>query len=159
MDVRPDRLKNHERVRCSPKPKTVKIPVINADELADALRAYFEATYPFAYRAQDIEARDGDTHISFYGNRTDDGRRFTLEATIYGKAARSWQSKLFNMRFEVHVYEDPGDLLELAKLGVKKQMEIRAQRARHLLIEPMADRSISISRILRWDKGRPVLES
>jgi hypothetical protein len=143
-----------------PKPKNAKIPVITADELADALRAYLTATYPFSYTGQGIDGRDGATYISFYGNRTDSpSKRMKLEVTMYGKAARSWQSKLFNMQFDVGVYDDPDDLMELAKLDVKTQSAIRAERTRYLLIEPLADRSISISRILRWDNGRPVLEA
>jgi hypothetical protein len=63
------------------------------------------------------------------------------------------------MRFDVSVYDDPDDLMQLAKLDIKQQSAIRAERTRYLSIQPLADRSISISRILRWDNGQPVLEA
>ena len=144
-----------------PKPKSAKIPIITVDELADALRAYLTATYPFSYTGQDIDCDSGlrTTSVCFYGNSTDTpSRRMKLEVTIDGKAARSSQSKLYNMAFNVSVHDDHNDLMELAKLDVKRQMAIRAERTRYLLIEPLADRSISISHILRWENGRPVLE-
>ena len=98
--------------------------------------------------------------MSFYGNHTEaPAKRMKLEVTIYGKAARSWQTKLFNMRFDVSVYDDPDDLMQLAKLDIKQQSAIRAERTRYLSIQPLADRSISINRILRWDNGQPVLEA
>ena len=143
-----------------PKPKSAKIPIITADELGDALRAYLTASYPFSYTGQDIEGRDGTTYIYFYGNSTEaPARRMKLVANIDGKAVRSWQSKLYNMQFSISVHDDHGDLMEIAKLDVKAQSAIRAERTRYLLIEPLADRSISISHILRWDNGRPVLEA
>jgi hypothetical protein len=69
-----------------PKPKSEKIPVITADELGDALRAYLTASYPFSYTGQDIDGYDGATYMSFYGNRTEaPAKRMKLEVTIYGK--------------------------------------------------------------------------
>jgi hypothetical protein len=132
-----------------PRPKSAKIPVITAEELGHALKAYITATYPFSYTGQDIEGitDDGMTCLYFYGVG------MKLRVLIVGKAARSWQSKLFNMPFKVSVTEDHDDLT------FEEQNAIRGERTRHLLIEPRADRSISINRILRWDNGQPVLEA
>jgi hypothetical protein len=127
----------------SPIPKSEKIPVITAEELGHALKAYITATYPtFSYTGQDIEGDTVDkmTCLYFYGVG------MKIRMWIAGKAARSWQSKLFNMPFTVRVIEDHG-------------LPFEEQNVRHLLIEPRADRSISINRILRWDSGQPVLEA
>ena len=125
-----------------PKPKSAKIPVITAEELGHALRAYIEATYPtFSCTGQDIEGFTDDkmTGLYFYGVG------MKLRVLTIGKAARSWQSKLFNMPFEVSV-------------SVYEDVIVKPDTIRRLLIEPLADRSISISRILRWENGRPVVE-
>ena len=126
-----------------PKPEFEKIPVITADELGDALRAYIEATYPtFSHTGQSIDGDDGETWIYFTGRRTDaPSKPMNFEVTIHDKAARSWQSKLFNKPFDVTI----------------RSGDVGLTRGR-LLIEPLADRSISIGRILRWENGRPVVE-
>ncbi len=63
------------------------------------------------------------------------------------------------MPFDVTIYDDHDDLAKLFNLDTKRSSEIRAERTRYLLIEPLADRSISIQRILRWENGRRVLEA
>jgi hypothetical protein len=133
-----------------PKPKSEKIPVITAEELGHALKAYITATYPtFSYTGQDIEGTkdDGMTSLHFYGVG------MKIRVLIGDKVARSWQSKLFNMPFRVSITENH------ERLTFEEQTAIYGERTRHLLIEPRADRSISINRILRWDNGQPVLEA
>jgi hypothetical protein len=129
-----------------PVPKQARIPVITAEELANALRAYIPTVYPFSYIGEDITGeRDFGTTLHFYGNNLAvGGGRLTVEARIGGtKVLRSWQGKLYNMPFDVSLYP---------KYGRAPGPE------RHLLIKPLADRSISIRHILRWDNGRAVLE-
>jgi hypothetical protein len=128
-----------------PVPKKARIPVITAEELANALRPYIPTVYPFSYIAEDITGeRDSGTTLHFYGNDlSPGGGRLTVEAEIgTTKVLRSWQGRLYNMPFLVSLHpkygRSPGP-------------------ARHLLIEPLADRSISIRHILRWDNGRAVL--
>ena len=107
----------------------------------------------------DSNARDRDTNIFFYGNSTaEPPRRMKLVVSLYGKAARSWQSKLYNMPFDIIIYDDHDDFARLMNLDARESSEIRAERTRYLMIEPLADRSISIRQILRWENGRPVLE-
>jgi hypothetical protein len=129
-----------------PVPKKARIPVITAEELANALRAYIPTVYPFSYIGEDIAGeRDFGTTLYFYGNNlAPEGGRLTIEADIgTTKVLKSWQGKLYNMPFDVSLHPKYGS--------------VRSGPARYLLIEPMADRSISIRHILRWDNGRRVL--
>jgi hypothetical protein len=127
-----------------PSPKTARIPVITAEELANALRAYIPTVYTFSYISEDITSeKDFGTTLHFYGNNPTRGR-LTIEANIPGKNLRSWQGKLYNMPFDVSLYESYG-------------ANYARGPARYLLVEPLADRSISISHIIRWDNGHAVL--
>jgi hypothetical protein len=127
-----------------PAPKKERIPVITAEELANALRAYIPTVYPFSYISEDITAeKDFGTTLLFYGNNPARGR-VTIGANISGKNLRSWQGKLYNMPFDISLYEDYG-------------ANYARGPARYLLIEPLADRSISIRHIIRWDNGHAVV--
>src|SRR6266481_3522190 len=88
-----------------PTPKKARIPVITAEELANALRAYIPTVYPFSYIGEDISsAKDFGTTLHFYGNNPARGR-LTIEANIPGKSLRSWQGKLYNMPFDISLHE------------------------------------------------------
>jgi len=127
-----------------PTPKKERIPVITAEELANALRAYIPTVYPFSYIGEDISsAKDFGTTLHFYGNNPARGR-LTIEANIPGKSLRSWQGKLYNMPFDISLHE-------------RYDANYALGPARYLLVEPFADRSISIRHILRWDNGHAVL--
>jgi hypothetical protein len=69
-----------------PTPKKERIPVITAEELANALRAYIPTVYPFSYIGEDISSDRsfgfGSTTLHFYGNNLARGQRVTIEANI-----------------------------------------------------------------------------
>lgn len=140
-----------------PTPKSERIPVITVEELANALRAYLPTVYEFSYIGEYMDSSnvDKDTTLVFHGNSTKG--RVVLEAVISGKAARSEQAKLYNIPFTVSIHEKHDDTAALIKMGQKRMSEILASRTRYLLITPLADRSISIQHILRWENGKPVL--
>jgi hypothetical protein len=130
-----------------PAPKKERIPVITAEELANALRAYIPTVYPFSYIGEDISSEKSfGTTLHFHGNNlAPPFGRLTIEASILGKSLKSWQGRLYNMPFDIILH---------ASFGAAYASSIPA---RYLLVEPFADRSISIRHILRWDKGHAVL--
>lgn len=142
-----------------PMQRKERVPVITVEELSSALRAYIPTVYAFSYIGEDVEANRGlrTTTLHYYGSDpANPAKRLKLEATIDGKACTGYTSKLFDMPFDVSLYEKPDDPFELMKLSACQLMEFSRARTRYLQIEPRADRSIVIRHIVRWDNGRPI---
>ncbi len=137
-----------------------KIPKITVEELATALRAFLPTVYEFDYQAEDLEgSRQGlMEEIVFYGSkRGEPAERMKLRVSFL-KSVQSWESKLYNIPFNIGISEGGNLTEEERQLPIERRLEIFRSRRREFLIEPRPDRSIAIHYILRWEHGIPVLE-
>jgi hypothetical protein len=116
----------------APKPK---IPPITAGQLADALAMYVMACVAFSYVFADVDCDRVSkiTTITLYGPAARDHTK--IEAEYYGKAVRSLESKLGS----------EGTVISMVGTNIDFKEDV--------FIEPRADSSIAIFKIIKWENG------
>jgi hypothetical protein len=121
----------------APKPK---IPPITAGQLADALVMYVKSLVEFPYvgvAEVECDRESKITTITLYGPvaPNSQGRRIQIEAEYYGKAVRNLESKL----------DTEGTVVSMIGRYIDFKQDV--------FIEPRADRSIAIFKIIKWENG------